>query len=136
MGTALTAAEIGKNTHFAPDAIFSAQALASSGATTSGEFLFAQTLGAAEIRLVANGAVTTGVGETLVVTVVSADATGGTFDNTLFTYTVPASTTVADGDTICAYVAPQEVSEVYTKVVVTSDFDATGLAVDCYVIEV
>lgn len=136
MGTALTSATIGKNTSFASDKFFSATALASTGATTSGEFLFAQTLGGAEIRLVANTAIVTGGGETLVVTIVTADASGGTFNNTLFTYTVEASTTIAAGATICAYVAPQAVSEVYTKVIVTSDFDASAQKVDGLIIEV
>jgi len=135
MGTALTSAVIGKNTNFAPDQFFVAQALADTAATTSGEFLFPQTLGKAELKIVANTEVATGVGETLVISVQVASASGGSFAE-VFSKTIPASTTIAIGDDVAQYVAPREVGNCYTKVVITSDYDALALKVDGIVIEV
>lgn len=136
MGKAIATNKIGGDLYCAGDLIFDNQALANAGATTSSEFLFAQTMGAQELKVVANGAVATGVGETLVITVVTADASGGTFDNTIFSKTIPASTTIADGELAASFIAPRETTECYTKVVVTSDFDATGLNVDAYIVGV
>lgn len=136
MGKAIATNKIGGDLYCEGDLIFDALALADTAAVTSSEFLLAQTMGAQEIKVMANGAVATGAGETLVVTVVTADASGGTFNDTIFTYTVAASTTIADGDKICSFIAPRETSEIYTKVIVTSDFDALALKVDAYIVGV
>lgn len=136
MGKAIATNEIGGDLYCQGDVIFDGQALASSAATTSSEFLLAQTMGAQEVKIVANGEVATGAGETLVVTIVTADASGGTFNDTIFTETIAASTTIADGDLIASFIAPRETTEAYTKVVITSDFDATGLDVDAYIVGV
>jgi len=136
MGKAIATNKIGGDLYCEGDLIFDAQALASSAATTSSEFLLAQTMGAQEIKVVANGEVATGVGETLVITIVTADVSGGTFNNLLFTSTVLASTTIADGALVASFIAPRETTECYTKVIITSDFDATGLDVDAYIVGV
>ena len=135
MGTALTAATIGKNTTFAPDRILSAEVLEDSGTTTSAEFLFAQTLGRIEVRFVAHTAIAAGT-DTIVCSLVTASATGGTFDNTVASVTATGS--YAAGDTIAAIVAPQELAECYTKATLVTDY-AAGTAtesVDVMVIEV
>jgi hypothetical protein len=136
MATPITTGTIGAALKANPDAIFTAQALANAGATTSAEFMLAQTMGQVELKLVANGAVATGVGETLVITVVTSPTSGGTFDNTIFSKTIPASTTIADGDEIAAYIPSRDVTECYAKLVVTSDFDASALDVDAYLVNV
>lgn len=136
MAKAIATNKIGGDLYCQGDMIFDGQSLASSGATTSSEFLLAKTMGAQEVKIVANGAVATGAGETLVITIVTADESGGTFDNTIFTETIAASTTIADGDVIASFIAPRETAEIYTKVVITSDFDATGLDVDAYIVGV
>lgn len=135
MGTAINTTEIGKNTNFAPDQFFVSEALANAGATTSGEFLFPQTLGECELKIVADGAVATGVGETLVISVQVASESGGTFAE-VFAKTIAASTTIADGEDLAQYVAPREVEDCITKVVITSDYDASALSVNGIVIEV
>jgi len=126
---ALETTKIGDNAVFAPDKFFDEVALESSGVSTSGEFLFAQTLGVTEIQIKAVGEVATGGGETLVVSVTTSATSGGSFAE-VFSYTVPASTTIADRGIIAAYVAPADMADCYTIVTVTSDFDATGLDVD------
>lgn len=126
---ALVDTKIGDNAVFAPDKFFDGQALASTGATTSGEFLFAQTLGTTELQVQAVGVVATGAGETLVISVTASPTSGGSFAE-IASFTVAASTTFADRDVIAAFVAPADLADCYTKVTVTSDFDATGLDVD------
>lgn len=137
MGKELTATDaiLGKNTNFAPDQIFSAQLLENAGATTSGEFLFPQSLGKIELKIVANTAVATSGGETLVVSVQTASASGGSFTE-VFSKTIPASTTIAAGDDVASYIAAQAEEDCYTKVVITSDYDASAQAVDGIVVSV
>jgi len=134
MGTPIEDATIGKNTHFSPDTILDDVALESSGATTSAEFLLAQTLGKTEVRIVATTAIAT-AGDSLTVTVVTADVSGGTFNDTIFTKVITAQS-FAIGDTVAAYIPTQEISECYTKVVITSDYDASDESVSAYTIEV
>lgn len=129
MGKAIVDTKIGDNTVFAADKFFDALALANAGAITSAEFLFAQTLGMAEIQIRANGAVATGAGETLVISVTAASASGGTFAE-VASFTVPASTSFVDGEVIAAYVAPADLEDCFTIVSVTSDFDALAFDVD------
>ena len=133
MGTALPSATIGKNTTFASDRILSAVALESSGTTTSAEFLLAQTLGRTEVRVVANTALVAG-SDTLVISVVTADVTGGTFNNTVVTRTVTGS--YAAGATLAGFIMPAELEECYTKVTIVSDYDASGTDVDVMTVEV
>lgn len=125
--------EIGGDLYCEGDLIFDDQNLASSAATTSSEFLLAQTMGAAQINIIAGAdGAATGVGETLVITLVTAPASGGTFDDTIWTETIPASQTFAAGAEIATFLPPREVSECYAKLVITSDFDATGEEVTAY----
>jgi len=134
MGTALTAATIGKNTHFASDVVLDDVALESSGTTTSDEFLLAQTLGRTEIRFVATTVIAT-ASDNLTFSVVTADATGGSFNNTVATRVV-TGLSFAVGDTVAAFVMPQGLVEPYTKVTVLSDYDASDESVSCYTVEV
>ena len=134
MGTALTAATIGKNTHFAPDVILDDVALESSGTTTSGEFLLAQTLGRTEVRVVATTAIAT-ASDSLVVSVVTSPTTGGTFDDTIFVKTI-TGVSYAIGDTVAAFIPPQEITECYAKITIVSDYNASDESVDAYTIEV
>jgi cadmium resistance protein CadD (predicted permease) len=134
MGIALESATIGKNTKFAPDVILDDVALESSGTTTSGEFLLAQTLGRTEVRIVATTAIATG-GDSLTVSVVTADVSGGTFNNTIFTKVI-TGVSFAIGDTIAAYIPTQEVTECYSKVTILSDYVATDESVSAFTIEV
>ncbi len=135
MGKAITDTEIGYNVGFAGDKFFNGQALADTGATTSDEFIFANALGMMELQILANGAVTTGVDETLVISVTAASESGGSFSE-IFSKTIPASTTFADGEEIAAYIPTSSVEDCYTKVTITSDYDASALKVDGVVIEV
>lgn len=113
--------------------IFNDQALANAGATTSAEFLLAQTIGGVQINIVAGAAgCATGVGETLEISIVTAPTSGGTFDNEIYSHTVPASQTYAAGELIASYCPPREVAEVYTKLIITSDYNAVAHEVTAY----
>lgn len=133
MGKAIATNKIGGDLYSESDLIFDDQALASSAATTSSEFLLAQTMGAAQVNIVAgtNG-VATGAGETLVITLVTSPTSGGTFDDTIWTETIPASQTIAAGAAVAAFLPPRDISECYAKLVITSDYDATGEDVIAY----
>lgn len=125
--------KIGTDLYSAQDAIFDDQALESSGTSTSAEFLLSQTMGGAQLNVVAGaGGCATGVGETLVIEVKTAPASGGTFDDTVFSKTIPASQTFAAGEQIAAFLPPRDIAEMYAKLSITSDFDATGQKVTAY----
>lgn len=133
MATAITSGTIGGDLYAAGDLIFEDQNLASSGATTSSEFLLAQTMGAAQVNIIAGAdGCATGAGETLVITIVTSPTSGGTFDDTIWTETIPASTTFAAGDAIAQFLPPRDIEECYAKLVITSDYDATGEEVTAY----
>lgn len=113
--------------------VFEDQALANAGDTVSAEFLFPQTMGGTQLNLVAGAAgVITGVGETLVISLATADVSGGTFNNVIFTKTIPASQTFVAGDIIASFVPPRELEEVYCKLTITSDFNALLFNVSAY----
>lgn len=134
MGTALTAATIGKNTHFAPDVILDDVSLESSGTTTSGAFLLAQTLGRTEVRVVANTAIAT-ASDSLVVSVVTSPTLAGTYNDTIFVKTITGVSFVA-GDTVAAYIPTQEITECYAKITIVSDYNASDEDVSAFTIEV
>lgn len=115
--------------------VFEDQALANSGDTVSDEFLLPQTMGGTQINIVAGAAgCATGAGETLVISVATADVSGGTFDNVIFSKTIPASQTFAAGEMITSFLPPREVLEAYCKLTITSDFDATGQQVSAFMV--
>ena len=133
MGKAIATNEIGGDLYCAGDLVFEDENLVSSGAITSSEFLLSQTVGAAQLNVIAGASgLATGVGETVVVTVVTSPTSGGTFDDTIFTYTVVASTTIAAGDSVVNFLPPRDIEECYAKLVLTSDYDATGEEVTAY----
>jgi len=133
MGKEIATNEIGGDLYSAQDLIFENQNLAISGDTVSSEFMLAQTLGGAQLKIVAGAdGCATGVAETLVIKVETAPDSGGTFDNVIFTKTIPASSTFAAGSDIASFVPPRELDEVYTKITITSDYDATGQEVTAY----
>lgn len=133
MGKAIATNTIGGDLYAAGDLIWEDQALASSAATTSSEFLLAQTMGGAQVVIVAGASgVATGAGETLVITLVTSPTSGGTFDDTIWTETIPASQTIAAGAQVAAFLPPRDISECYAKLVITSDYDATGEDVTAY----
>lgn len=113
--------------------VFEDQALANAGDTVSEEFMLPQTMGGTQLNIVAGAdGCATGVGETLVISVATADESGGTFDNVIFTHTVPASQTYAAGEHIAAFLPPREVDEAYCKLTITSDFDAQAQQVSAF----
>ena len=113
--------------------VFEDQALADTADTVSEEFLLPQTMGGTQINIVAGAAgCATGVAETLVISIVTADESGGTFDNVIFTHTVAASQTFAADEMITSFLPPREVLEAYCKLTITSDFDATGQQVSAF----
>lgn len=133
MGKAIATNKIGGDLYSASDLIFEDQNLASSAATTSAEFLLAQTMGAAQVNIIAGAdGVATGAGETLVITIVTSPTSGGTFDDTIWTETIPASQTIAAGAQVAAFAVPRDIAECYAKLVITSDYDATGEEVTAY----
>ena len=113
--------------------VFEDQALANVGDTVSAEFLFPQTMGGTQLNIIAGSAgVITGVGDTLVISLATADVSGGTFNNVIFTKTIPASLNFASGDLIASFVPPREIEEVYSKLTITSDFNALLFNVSAY----
>lgn len=134
MGLAIATNEIGGDLYCQGDVIFSAESIASIGTVTSSEFLFAQTMGAQEIKVVADNAITVASGETITVAVQTATATGGSFA-TVASVVIPASSIAAD-DVIFKYVSPREVTDIYTKLTVTTTAVQTGDTVSAYIVGV
>lgn len=115
--------------------VFEDQALADTGDTVSEEFLLPQTMGGTQLNIVAGAAgCATGVGETLEISVAAADESGGTFDNVIFSKTIPASQTFAAGELIASFLPPREVLEAYCKLTITSDFAATAQQVSAFMV--
>jgi len=138
MGTALTSATIGKNTKFAPDVIWDDEAGPSDETVTSSEFMLAQTLGRTQLKLVAGtDGLVTGASNRVTVKVLTAPATGGTFDNVAVEHLLPVSTTYAAGADIFSFVPPQELAECYTKISVTvATDDLSSYDLSAFTIEV
>ena len=117
MGKAIADYKIGKNAiaEFVPNAagtgVWEGIQAPNATALTSGEFLLAQTMGGTELKLIAgdDGFITT-TGPT-VVTVVTSPTSGGTFDDTVVSYTIPADTTFVEGDDLFKYIPPREQTE-------------------------
>ena len=122
--------KIGGDLYSASDLIFENQNLANAGATTSSEFLLAQTMGGAQINIVA-GVDAIATGDTYVVTVVTSPTSGGTFDDTVISQNVTV-VTVAAGDPVAQIAIPREVGEVYAKLVITTTGDSTADDVTAY----
>lgn len=131
MAKAIATNEIGGDLYCEGDLIFSDQNLANAGATTSAEFLLAQTMGAAQINIIAG---TDGVStaDTYVVTVITADASGGTFDNTAISTNITVAGTETAGDLLGTIAVPREVAEIFSKLVITTAVDATADEVTAY----
>lgn len=138
MGTALTSATIGKNTHFAPDVIWSDQAGPNDSTVTSAEFLLAQTLGSAQVSIIAGtDGLVTGASNRVTIKVITSPTTGGTFDNVLVEHLLPVSTTYSAGDVIFSYIPPREVTECYAKISATvATDDLSGYDLTAYTLEV
>ena len=133
MGKAIATNKIGGDLYSEQDLIFNDQALADTGDTVSDEFMLAQTMGGSQLNIVAGATgCVTGVGETLEISIATAPETGGTFDNVVFTKTIPASQTFAAGELIASFAPPRELKEMYCKLTITSDFTATGQQVTAY----
>lgn len=130
MSTAITSGTIGGDLYSESDLIFDDQNLADTGATTSSEFLLAQTMGAAQINIIA-GADGISTGDTYVVTIVTSPTSGGTFDNTIVSQNVTVTTADA-GDAVAQIAIPREVEECYAKLVITTTGDSTADEVTAY----
>ena len=130
MGSAIATTKIGKDLYAAADLIFDDQNLADTAATTSSDFLLAQTMGGTQINIVAgdDGIAT---GDTYVVTIVTAPTSGGSFDNTILSQNVTV-TTADEGDAVAQIAIPREVDECYAKLVITTTGDSTADAVTAY----
>ena len=129
MGTALTSATIGKNTKFAPDVIWDDEAGPDDATVTSAEFQLAQTLGRTQLKLVAGtDGLTTGGANRVTIKVITAPATGGTFDNVAVEHLLPISTTYAAGADIFSFIPPQELAECYAKISATVATDNLSAA--------
>lgn len=133
MAKAIATNEIGGDLYCEGDLIWEDTNMASTGAITSNEFLLAQTMGAAQVNIIAGAAgCATGAGETLTITAVTSPTSGGTFDDTVWTFVIPASTTYAAGAAIAQYLPERDVSECYTKLVATSVGDLTAEELTAY----
>ena len=130
MAKAIATNEIGGDLYCEGDLIFEDQNLANADATTSSEFLLAQTMGAAQINIVA-GAAGIATGDTYVVAVITAPESGGTFDNTAISQNVTV-TTVAAGEPVAQIAVPREEDEIYAKLVITTTGDSTADEVTAY----
>lgn len=134
MATAITSGTIGGDLYANPDIIWEDQNLANAGATTSSEFLLAQTMGATQINVIA-GADDISTGDTYVVTVVTSPTSGGTFDDTIISQNVTVTTADA-GDAVCQIAIPREIEECYAKLVITTTGDSTADEVTAYIVGV
>jgi hypothetical protein len=133
MAKAIATNKIGGDLYSASDLIFEDQNLANAGATTSAEFLLAQTMGGTQVNIIAGAAgCATAAAQTLTFTVVTSPTSGGTFDDTIWTEIMPASTTYAAGALIASFVVPRDISEMYAKLVATSDADMTADEITAY----
>lgn len=115
------------------DMILKDRDLIDTGVTTSDEFMLAQTMGGAQVNVVAgtNGC-TTGLGENLYVSIDTATESGGTFDNTVFNMQIPENSTFAEGELMASYIPPRELNEMYAKLAITSDHNAVGSQATAY----
>jgi hypothetical protein len=133
MGLAIATNTIGADLYCAGDIIWEDTNMASTGAITSSEFLLSQTMGAAQVNIIAGAAgCATAGGQTLTITVVTAPASGGTFDDTIWTFVIPASTTYAAGAAIAQFLPPRDIEECYAKLVATSVGDLTADELTAY----
>lgn len=128
MSTAIKDTKFGQDPHFENDEFFSSTALADTAATTSTVFKLNQVFGQGEVKVIADGTVATGADETLVLSLQCSATEDGTYAE-VYTVTIAASTTIEDKEALLKYIPVREESRIYAKVVITSDFDATGLSV-------
>lgn len=120
MGTAITSGTIGGDLYAVGDRIWSDQAGPNNATITSGEFMLAQTMGGAQVNLVAGtDGLVTGGSNRVTVKIITAPASGGTFDNVAVEHLLPISTTYTAGDVIFAWVPPRDLNEEYAKITVT-----------------
>ena len=134
MATAITSATIGSDLFCLGDKFFDDQAGPNDATVTSSEFMLAQTMGAAEVKLVGGTAgLVTGASNRVTIKVLTAPTSGGTFDNVAVEYLLPVSTTYAAGDDIFAWIPPRELAECYAKVSVTvATDDLSAYDIDGY----
>ena len=131
MGKAIATNKIGGDLYANPDIIWEDQAGPNSATVTSAEFMLAQTMGLTQLKVVAGTAgLVTGGSNRVTIKVITAPASGGTFDNVAVEHLLPISTTYAAGDEILSFIAPRELAECYAKVsatVATDDLSAYDL---------
>jgi len=131
MAKAIATNEIGGDLYCEGDLIFEDQNLADTAATTSSEFMLAQTMGAAQINIIA-GADGVSTADTYVVTVITADVSGGTFNNTAISQNVTVAGTEVAGDALAQIAVPREVAECHSKLVITTTGDSAADEVTAY----
>jgi hypothetical protein len=120
MSKAIATNKIGGDLYAAGDLIWDDQAGPNGATVTSAEFLLAQTMGETQLKLVAGTAgFVTGGSNRVTIKVLTASATGGSFDKVLVEHLLPISTTYAAGDVIFSFVLPREETELYTKISAT-----------------
>ena len=134
MGTAITSGTIGGDLYANPDIIWEDEAGPNDETITSGEFMLAQTMGAAELKLVAGtDGLTTGASNRVTVKVITAPTSGGTFDNTAIEALLPVSTAYTAGNDIFSWIPPRELEECYAKITVTvATDDLSGADLTAY----
>lgn len=102
-------------------------ALENAGVTTTDEFVLGQTLAGVELKLEATSG-HTAVAD-IVVSIQTASASGGSFAE-IATFTIPATTVVANEDELVRYVMPKELTgKIFTKVTITTTDDESPLKV-------
>ena len=136
MATAITTGTIGSDLYCEGDLIWEDEAGPSDETITSDEFLLDQTMGAAQLKIVAGtDGLVTGASNRVTIKVLTAATSGGTFDNVAVEQLLPVSTTYAAGDEIFSFIPPRELAEVYTKISATvatddlSSYDLTAYQV-------
>jgi hypothetical protein len=120
MATAITSGTIGGDLYSQSDVIWEDQAGPNNSTVTSAEFLMSQTMGAAQVKIVAGtDGLVTGASNRVTIKVLTAPTSGGTFDEVLVEHLLPVSTTYAAGDEIFSFIPPRESDEIYAKISAT-----------------
>lgn len=120
----LTTEGFGSKSYFYADYIFKNTALANAGTVTSSEFEFGGSMAGTEVVVVADTEIVVASAQTITYTIVTADASGGSFDKTEVTKVFTAGT-IAAGTELLRYASNTE-TEVYAKLVAVTTADQSA----------
>lgn len=131
MSTAITSATISREwTRFAPDAIWSAQALPNATTLDSSEFMVGLDQGSVGIQIEADTTVAIAAGQELLIELFSGSVSG-TYDTTQAMFKASAAGHTFEIDDEIVGFIPEDVGP-YCKIRITTDADESGDDINAY----